>query len=242
MSNSAFQDYPSIHRSTSGSRVIQPVATIKSTQPCCPYFLELAEIVGALLVRVDCNVRERWRSTLISSRPWRHSLTSSEDLKVWLDFVSLMVKALAWPLTVVFSLVLLRNPLKDLIPLVKKLKLKEFELEFAQQLAEVKEEAQASLPSTRETRLTRSDSQDRILDLLVVSRASAILEAWREVELAAIDASRRHGMSENIVTPGRLGEKLRSVGVLDDRQADIYNKLQFLRNTAVHGGSQAVRV
>lgn len=163
-----------------------------------------------------------------------------ELLKIWLDFISKVLSSLAWPMAMVFALVLLRKPLKELIPLLKKLKLQGVELEFAEQLKEIKQEAEKYILPTPEATLTKSDSQDKILDLLVVSRAAAITEAWREVETAAVEAARRQGVEVSLSSLSGIEGKLKEIGAFSEQQAKIYEGLRKLRNLAVHEGDKAI--
>jgi hypothetical protein len=57
-----------------------------------------------------------------------------------LTFISEIVKALAWPTAIVVLVSLLKKPIVELVPLMKKLKYKELELEFSQEVMALKEE------------------------------------------------------------------------------------------------------
>ena len=49
-----------------------------------------------------------------------------------LTFVSEALKSLAWPVVVVFLVLMLKKPITELIPLLRKLKYKELEMEFSE--------------------------------------------------------------------------------------------------------------
>ena len=57
-------------------------------------------------------------------------------------FISEITKALAWPATLIVVLLLLRKPLISLIPFMRKLKFKELEMEFSEQVQALKSEAE----------------------------------------------------------------------------------------------------
>ena len=145
------------------------------------------------------------------------------------------MKALAWPLTVLGIFLVLRRPLLGLVPLLGRLKFKDFELDFGRRLAEVSAEA-ARLPSARaDTGAVVAD--DALLRLALVAPRAAILEAWLRLEAAALRAARRKGTSEPVTqlrAPIRLIEALEEQGVIDARQAAVFHELRSLRNSAAH--------
>lgn len=163
-----------------------------------------------------------------------------EVLKLWLDFFASVIGSLAMPLVLIIAFIVLRKPIGELVPLLKRLKWKDMELEFADRLKEVKQEADKLIPAPAEAALTKASTQGKFLDLLVVSRAAAITEAWREVETAALDATRRRGLSVPLASLGRIEVALKDAGVLTESQARIYSQLRNLRNIAAHEGDKAV--
>ncbi len=159
---------------------------------------------------------------------------------MWLDFIASLVDSLAWPLITLLILYTLRNPLLELMPFLKRLKIQNLELEFSDKLKELGSQASRTVPLTREATLTKRDSQDQILELLVVSRSAAIAEAWREVEEAAVDAARRHNIDVKLHNLNRFEKTLLENDIIDEQQAKIYSGLRSLRNSAVHEGDAAV--
>lgn len=166
-------------------------------------------------------------------------MVSPETLKVWLDFSASVIGSLAWPVALVFSLLLLKKPIRELMPLLKKLKLKDVELEFAERLKEIKQEAEKYLPAPIEPKNKELETEDKILELLVISHAAGITEAWREVELAAFEAASRHGIPAQPPL-SKIGQQLKDAGIFDDNQLLIYRQLMNLRNMAVHKGDNSV--
>ena len=153
----------------------------------------------------------------------------------WLSFIAAIVKALAWPLTVLGIFLVLRRPLAGLLPLLARLRFKDLELDFGRRLAEARAEA-ATLPATQLPAPTATND-DALIRLADASPRAAILEAWLRVEAAALTAARRRGTTEPISqlrTPGRLIESLEELGVIDARQAAVFHELRSLRNSAAH--------
>lgn len=152
----------------------------------------------------------------------------------WLTFIAAVLKALAWPLTAIAILVLLRRPLLGLIPLLRKLKWKELELEFEEKIVELKTEAALALPAPPTISLTKP-AASRLAQLAEIAPRSAIIEAWIDVQHAAARAlTKRFPNSKVSWTAGQLGDLLAAHDLLDSSKLEIYNSLRQLRNQAAH--------
>ena len=154
-----------------------------------------------------------------------------------LTFLSEVISSLAWPSAAVLLVFLLRKPIVELVPLMKRLKYKELELEFSQQVLELKTEAESSLSKTENSYAVDTNDSDRLLDLVLYSTRAAIMEAWIKLETAAIDvASSYWGPSskETFRSTANLGEYLLQCKVIDETQLSIYNTLRKLRNKSAH--------
>jgi hypothetical protein len=147
-----------------------------------------------------------------------------------------IVKALAWPSAVTVAVILLRKPIVDLVPLIKKLKYKELELEFSQEVQALKTEAIKALPEEKEHQ-TINSQHSKALGLVSYSTRAAIIEAWIELEAAAVEIASSFWSqppSDMFRNDPKLGEYLHQCKVLDDNQLTIYKKLRQLRNKSAH--------
>ncbi len=149
----------------------------------------------------------------------------------WMQFTIELLDKLAWPLVLVFAVVSLKRPISKLIPLAKKLKFKDLELEFGQELKAVTQEAEAIFP---ELKLDKRN-------MLIVSASklpnSAVIEAWETVDLAAeklihshcsnitLDKNTRYKHIENIL----ISEQL-----ISTKQGKLFSELRQLRNKVAH--------
>lgn len=152
-----------------------------------------------------------------------------------LTFTSELIKALAWPAATIILACLLRKPLMGLVPLMRKLKYKELELEFSQEVLALKTEASPVLDSPQKEDLSATTS--KALDLVSLSARAAIMEAWIDVETAAVEVASSfwsQSPNETMRNLPNLGEYLHQCKVIDDKQLSIYKKLQKLRNKAAH--------
>jgi len=151
-------------------------------------------------------------------------------------FTSEIVKALAWPSAVIGLVFLLRKPIVELVPLMKKLKFKELELEFSQEMQALKSEADDAIPE-KEKQPPLEMATSKALDLVSYSSRAAIIEAWIELETAAVEiASSFWSQSPSDVfrNDPKLGDYLHQCKVLNDKQLVVYKRLRQLRNKAAH--------
>lgn len=156
-----------------------------------------------------------------------------------LTFTAEAIKALAWPTAVVLLAIMVRKPVIELLPFLRKLKYKELELEFAKELAQIKSDITANEPAISQTSpsLAASTSRNRLLNIASISTSAAILEAWSELEAASVAvASSFWGQppGDTFKNHPKLGEYLLQCKVIDEKQLGVFNKLRELRNKAAH--------
>lgn len=151
----------------------------------------------------------------------------------WITFSARLVDALAWPLTVLVGVLLLRKPLSQLLPEMRKVKYKDFEAEFGAEMHELREEAERE----RESMPSGDGRARRLHDLAAVAPNAAVLEAWREVEGAAKALLEAEGydLDYEVATPYRLIEGvLGSEELVETRHVKMYRQLRRLRNKVAH--------
>lgn len=153
-----------------------------------------------------------------------------------LTFLSEIIKALVWPTAVIILVTLLKKPIIELVPLMKKLKYKELELEFSQEIMALKAEAietPLELSEVKEFSVTTS----KALELVPFSTRAAIMEAWIELETAAVEVASSFwngSPTETMRNFPKLAEYLHQCKVIDDKQLSIFQRLRQLRNKAAH--------
>lgn len=164
----------------------------------------------------------------------------------WLAFFAEIVKALAWPVTVLIGVLLLRKPLADLIPRISEFKYKDFQIDFGKKLNELEKRADlAKLPDVKSPPEWAFESPDEWLlgdyieRLAPISPRAAISEAWRHVEQALRDSARRSGVTEPRSTVNLI-RVLAERGTLPRDAVALANDLRGLRNQAVHASDFAL--
>ena len=153
-----------------------------------------------------------------------------------MTFVAEMTRALAWPVTILLALLLLRRPLADLIPLLQRLRYKDLELDFGKRVQELAQEVKKELPGAKDVTAARARAKPMV-ELAKNSPRAAVLEAWLQVEEAASEAAKRHGLKltdRERRSPGTLEESLVEAKILDKNKQGIFGRLRRLRNAAAH--------
>lgn len=153
-----------------------------------------------------------------------------------LTFISELVDALAWPATVLVIVWLLRGPLTQLIPEVRKLKYRDFEAEFGREVEDLRERMVNAIPPSK-TAPEKTESFERLEELARIAPNAAVLEAWKEVEAAARRLLAAHGLEVDSTgaTPYlRIEQMLQRGEYVEESRVKIFKDLRRLRNKVAH--------
>ncbi len=151
-----------------------------------------------------------------------------------LTFISKLIESLAWPLAAVVLAVLLRQQITSLLPFVRRVKAGPLEAEFEREVRELRTSAEAAVPSSSPKTPAWQEEVERLAQ---INPRSAIMEAWRQTEVALIRAlqARDSSLTDRDVRSTRevlrlLGER----GAANPEEVAMLNQLRFLRNQAGH--------
>ena len=154
-----------------------------------------------------------------------------------LEFIAALISALVWPTVAIVVVILLRKPLAGLIPLLRHVKYKDLELEFAQEVQQLREEAEAALRPLTSPPPRVTAEEDSLTHLAAMSPRSAVVEAWRLVESSARYAIEARGVPAEGGRPVNGPQLTRALGrteVLDRETRGLMDRLRMLRNQTVH--------
>ncbi|ABV38696.1 conserved hypothetical protein [Shewanella sediminis HAW-EB3] len=149
----------------------------------------------------------------------------------WMQFVVALADKLAWPVVLVFGVITLKGPISKLIPLAKKLKFKDLEVEFGQELKAISQKVEGAFPALK---------QDRKIVLIATANHlpnSAVIEAWDEVDIAAeiLIKSRCQNIELSVDTRYKHIESiLIKEELINTKQGKLFNELRQLRNRVAH--------
>ncbi len=149
----------------------------------------------------------------------------------WMEFIVGLVTATAWPAAVLILVYSFKRQLLQIAPFTKKLKFKDFEVEFEKDIDQLIEKAQTAFPELR------SDPKTRLIQSARHLPNSCILEAWDQLHQAARTLTQNHfpGATISEDTPYKDTELfLTKQEVLDQRKSKLFNELRRLRNKIAH--------
>lgn len=153
------------------------------------------------------------------------------------EFTIALLDKLIWPAVVVFAILVLRKPVAALVPLAKKLKYKDFEVEFGQELKAISKKAEGAFPELKQ------DKKTALIATAENMPNAAVIEAWNVVDDAAelLVKSIDSNIDLNVGTRYKLIEDfLLKQKVIDTKKGKLFNELRQLRNKVAHAAGYEV--
>lgn len=163
----------------------------------------------------------------------------------WKQFFAAIVGSLAWPVSAIVVVFLLKAPLAKLLPKIRSFKYGELHVDLQEQLAEVKAEVVASAPETQPEE--QPSAAPTALELAAISPRSSVLMSWLEVEKKLNELAAVHDLV--VTMPGRVTQPLAPYAVMkrlyEQKKVDhvtynTFRKLSRVRNEAVHMSSREI--
>ncbi|MFN2747489.1 MULTISPECIES: hypothetical protein [Bacillus] len=134
----------------------------------------------------------------------------------WLEFVSAAIESLAWPVTILSVILLLRGPLSERMRDLIKLKYKDFELEFDKRVKEL-----------------ASAGEKTVLPGALSKEENIIEKAWSEVEDALRQTAKRFDPGAEDQDVQHLIKMLHEQGVYTKETASVLSELSILRHAVL---------
>ena len=160
----------------------------------------------------------------------------------WRTFVVEFVGKVAWPVTIIVAAYIFRNPLIQLIPLIRSLRIRDIEMTFGETLAEAREDATELAVSRDEEELAVSRDEgekesakfEPIKQLARSHPPAAIIESWKLIEDELRQCAKRIGMADMAGNPSQLFLELKNDGSIGPYAGRLFDRLRTLRNSAAH--------
>ena len=153
-----------------------------------------------------------------------------------LTFISKLIEFTAWPIAAIALVAMLRSEIKLLLPHIKKLKAGPVEAEFEREVKELQATAQAE-PQLLPPSEGLTPEWHMLLQLVQVNPRSAVLEAWRGIEDAAVRVIQNKALfvpPREAYSPLAVIRTLNKENVLSSEEVSLYHELRSLRNQAAH--------
>lgn len=147
-----------------------------------------------------------------------------------------LIDILAWPITVLAIAFALRSPLLKLISRINAVEAGGVRAEFGVEMFEARQIAEEN-GNTNESK-TYDSKGSQLQRLAEFSPNGAVVDAWREVELATISAALHNNLevrgSKGRVSGNAAVREMREQGLISPSTYELYSKLKELRNKAAH--------
>jgi hypothetical protein len=151
-----------------------------------------------------------------------------------LGFISQIISSLAWPITLLTCVLLLKRHLSALIPLLRTVKYSDVEIRFGQEVAALKRTTDiADLPSRESNpKQNQWESLSRLAD---VRPRTAIRSAWSQVESSIRGLAKKKNTEITDAAEGMpmvIGAILLNEGAISSQQYELMQKLRMLYHEA----------
>ncbi|MEW8351071.1 MAG: hypothetical protein AB2689_22595 [Candidatus Thiodiazotropha taylori] len=154
-----------------------------------------------------------------------------------------LARALGWPVSFIVAVFLLRSPLAELMPLLKKLKYKDIEVEFYKDTSDVVARLEEYLPKEASS---AEDNEDKEPPTVLFSRRTMDTEeqigaGWFALQRGIFDAMARHNLSsKKALTAYQAAKLLHEADILNDDLFKVFTDLVILKNKLEHAGKDIV--
>lgn len=158
----------------------------------------------------------------------------------WLQFVSSLISALAWPAAVTGIVFMLKGPILGIIPKIRTLKYGDLHVDLTEQLKTLQDDLPVAAPDPLAPPEAVSTAPSIPIQLAALSPRAGVIAAWLEVEKALNQSIERnqfmlstHGKI-HVLSPREKWKVLRDNNVIDTHTFNIGTKASQLRNEAIH--------
>jgi hypothetical protein len=160
----------------------------------------------------------------------------------FLTFLATIIESLAWPVSLLVSVFMLRRPIVELLPGLRRLKYKDLEVDFGKELEKIeavmdtveeKTKPKGELPIEVQPEPLPKTRTELLEKLAELSPNAAVLESWRNVE-RTLDF---YFSSRGIERPRSGQAILGHLGYdpnFPPQLVSAYQELRLLRNRAAH--------
>jgi len=164
-----------------------------------------------------------------------------------LEFISSIISSLAWPISILITILIFKNPLSEVVISLRKIRYKDLEMEFEKLKLTAK-----ALPETIESkaipeaeRLIYSSLEEQMGDIAPRSPEGAVLIAWAAIETAISSAVMRLAISPESPAYRSVVHNMECLEKYTDLDKAIFpmlNELRAVRNHSAHAGRKKYEI
>lgn len=154
-----------------------------------------------------------------------------------MDSIERIIDILAWPFTIIVVVMMLRSPLSELVPTLKKMKYKDLELEFEKEANKILAEAERDLPEPPKPEPIEHEDTGIRFSLRRPEPADEIMRSWRNLELKLREMA---GEEKAKRSTGHMIRELTQSGAITVEMSKLILELSSLRNRVAHTDEEAI--
>jgi len=156
-----------------------------------------------------------------------------------MEEITKIIDILAWPITMVIVVALLRSPLTELVPTLKKLKYKDLEVEFEREANKILSEAERDLPEIPKKTKPESEESRVLFSIERQEPSIEILQSWRNIELRLRKLAENNKLKAEKSIKALVIE-LESNKLISYETAHVLLDLAALRNKVAHADEEVI--
>ena len=148
-----------------------------------------------------------------------------------LEFIARLVDSVTWPIAALVALLILKRPLSDLVPLIRRLRFHGMEVDFHERISGAERQVAAFADQSE-----APPAPQELRDAAAVAPRDAIISAWINILDAQVRLARRYNIdpSPRQRYVGSFERVLARREVIDSRLAGLITELRIIRNQAAH--------
>lgn len=154
-----------------------------------------------------------------------------------LEFFSSLVQSLAWPISVILIIFILRKPISELTKGISKVKYQDLEIDFGKKLAKIEQQISSKDNIKSNNLILQPDSVEGLETIAYISPKSSIVMAWTLLEKELNEVIHRLIKSPESILDNSLSENINLLcgrNLIDSETIKAINDLRKLRNSAAH--------
>lgn len=159
-----------------------------------------------------------------------------------MDLLVRIFEILVWPMTLLIAVAMLRKPISELVPTLKKLKYKDLELEFEREAQKILAEAERDLPEIEKTVEPSPEpepGEPPMFSIRIDEPPVRIMKAWRSIELEIRKLAGKHNIQTG-KSIRSLVSSLLSNELLTEELSKVILELAALRNKVTHTDEEII--
>lgn len=150
-----------------------------------------------------------------------------------LEFISNIISSLAWPISILIIVWILKDHLINTISSIKNLKYKDVELSFSNELSKIEDKY-----SNNESHAAKNSTDEDVKTVAEISPSVSVLFAWTFLEKSLVACRENLSLDNKLLdhekSPNYSIRYLKENNYIDEETYLLIQQLRHMRNIAAH--------